>query len=217
MPNLRGRRRRKPTNVEVAVTRDVGAGLPDTEAIAAALEVASKYSSHALLHHSVRSYLWGHAYAAANGIDFDAELLGVAALLHDIGLTEMFDSHTVAFEDAGGQLSWVFGAAAGWPLPRRERAAEIIVLHMRDMVSASEDPESHLLQVATSFDVSGRYAEHFPEELRREVLAQYPRLNFGAAFLDLCTRQANRKPDSAAAELIRGGLGSRIAANPLDQ
>jgi hypothetical protein len=196
---------------------DVGAGLPDTKATAAALEVTTKYSSHALLHHSVRSYLWGHAYAAANGIDFDAELLGVAALLHDIGLTEMFDSHTVAFEDAGGQLSWVFGAGAGWSTARRDRVAEIIILHMRDMVSASEDPESHLLQVATSFDVSGRYAEFFPEHLRIEVLARYPRLNFGTEFLDLCTQQADRKPRSAAAELIQGGLATRLAANPLDR
>jgi hypothetical protein len=209
--------RGQPINVEVFVTAEVGAGLPDMTATAAALEVSTQYSSPALLNHSVRSYLWGRAYAAANGIDFDAELLGVAALLHDIGLTEVFDSHTVAFEDAGGQLSWVFGAAAGWPVARRDRVAEIIVLHMRDMVSASADPESHLLQVATSFDVSGRYAEHFPQELRSDVLARYPRLGFGAAFLDLCTQQANRKPGSAAAELIRAGLAARIAANPLDR
>jgi hypothetical protein len=203
--------------VDVTVTADAGAGLPDTPAAAAALEVSAKYCSPALLNHSVRSYLWGRTYAAAQAFDFDAELLCVASLLHDIGLTEVFDSHTVAFEDAGGQLSWVFGAAAGWPATRRNRVAEIIILHMRDMVAASEDPESHLLQVATSFDVSGRYAEHFPEEARIEVLARYPRLDFRAEFLDLCTRQAKRKPGSAAAELIQAGLATRIAANPLDR
>ncbi len=196
---------------------DVPADLPDTGATNAALEVSSKYCSPALFNHSVRSYLWSRSYATADGIDFDAELLGVAALLHDIGLTEVFDSHTVAFEESGGQLAWVFGAAVGWPAARRNRVAEIIVLHMRDMVSTSQDPESHLLQVATSFDVSGRYAERFPERLRDDVLARYPRLGFGAAFLDLCTKQGSRKPASAAAELIRGGLAARIATNPLDR
>ena len=58
------------------MTAEVGAGLPDMAAAAAALEVSTQYSSPALLNHSVRSYLWGRAYAAANGIDFDAELLG---------------------------------------------------------------------------------------------------------------------------------------------
>jgi hypothetical protein len=203
--------------VKVTVTADAGAGLPDTAAAAAALEVSTKYCTPALLNHSVRSYLWGQAYAVARGVDFDAELLGVAALLHDIGLTEVFDSHAVAFEDAGGHLSWVFGAAAGWPASRRDRVAEIIILHMRDMVPASDDAESHLLQVATSFDVSGRYAEHFPGELRTVVLARYPRLDFGAEFLELCTQQADRKPGSAAAGLIQAGLATRIAANPLDR
>lgn len=195
---------------------DIGSGLPDTRATGAALEVSTKYCSPALLNHSVRSYLWGSAYAAANGIDLDVELLSVAALLHDLSLTDVFDSHTVAFEEAGGQLAWVFGAGAGWPVIRRDRVAEIIVLHMRDTVPASQDPESHVLQVATSFDVSGRYSEHFPEHLRSEVLAQCPRLGFGAAFLALCTKQASRKPGSAAAELVLAGLAARIAANPLD-
>jgi hypothetical protein len=53
--------------------------------------------------------------------------------------------------------------------------------------------------------------------LRSDVLARYPRLDFGAAFLDLCTQQANRKPGSAAAELIQAGLAARSAANPLDR
>jgi hypothetical protein len=49
--------RGQPINVEVSVTAEVGAGLPDT-ATAAALEVSTQYSAPALLNHSVRSYLW---------------------------------------------------------------------------------------------------------------------------------------------------------------
>jgi len=53
-------------------------------------------------------------YASKHGITFDDELLYVSAMLHDIGLTDVFDSHRVAFEEAGGYLAWVFGVAAGW-------------------------------------------------------------------------------------------------------
>ena len=83
-------------------------------------------------------------YGAAHGITFDDELYYVSALLHDIGLTKVFDSHTVEFEEAGGDLAWVFGVAAGWSADRAARATEIIVLHMRDDVSPAADPESHI-------------------------------------------------------------------------
>ena len=75
---------------------------PQTPAATAALSVATRFYSPALLNHCIRSYLWGTMYGAAHGITFDDELYYVSALLHDIGLTEAFDSHTLAFEEAGG-------------------------------------------------------------------------------------------------------------------
>src|SRR4051795_10408069 len=94
---------------------------PETPAAAAALSVATRYYSPALLNHCVRSYLWGAMYGRAHGIAFDDELYYVSALLHDLGLTEPFDNHRLAFEDAGGHLAWVFGTAAGWPAERAAR------------------------------------------------------------------------------------------------
>ncbi len=156
-------------------------------------------------------------YAAAHGVSVDDELYYVAALLHDIGLTDPFDSHRVAFEEAGGELAWVFGAAAGWPSDRSTRAKEIIVLHMRDDVSSAADAESHILQVATSWDVVGRRPEEFPSEARAEVLARYPRLGFGNEFLACFEDQARRKPGSAAAASVANNGAVRIRANPLDR
>lgn len=190
---------------------------PQTPAAAAALSVGSRFYSPSLLNHCVRAYLWGVRYAAAHYIVYDDELFYVAALLHDIGLTDSFDSHRLPFEEAGGDLAWVFGVASGWPADRAARAMEIIVLHMRDDVPATVDPESHLLQVATSWDVVGRRPEEFSAEARAEVLARYPRLNFGSEFLACFADQATRKPDSAAGVSIASNGGERIGANPLDQ
>jgi len=189
---------------------------PQTPAATAALSVATRFYSPALLNHSVRSYLWGAMYGAAHGIAFDDELYYVSALLHDFGLTESFDSHRVPFEEAGGDLAWVFGTAAGWPADRAVRAMEIVVLHMRDDVSSTVDPESHLLQVATSWDVVGLRPEEFPAEARAEILARHPRLGFGSEFLACFEDQASRKPDSAAARSIANNGAGRIKANPLD-
>lgn len=189
---------------------------PETPAAAAALAVATRFCSPALLNHSIRAYLWGAGYARARGIEFDDELYYVSSLLHDIGLTETFDSHTVPFEEAGGRLAWVFGTAAGWSPARAARAEEIVVVHMRDAVTASDDPESHLLQVATSWDVSGQRPEEFPEDARAAVLARHPRLGFGAEFLAAFEEQSRRKPGCAADRSVTGGIAARIAANPLD-
>jgi hypothetical protein len=189
---------------------------PHTPAATAALSVAARFYTPALLNHCIRSYLWGTEYAAAHGIDFDDELYYVSAMLHDIALTEPFDSHRLPFEEAGGDLAWVFGVAAGWPEERAARATEIIVLHMRPDVPAAADPESHLLQVATSWDVAGQRPEEFSPETRAKIVTAHPRLGFGAEFTACFADQAQRKPDGAAAVSIANNGAVRIAANPLD-
>lgn len=190
---------------------------PQTAAATAALSVATRFYSPALLNHCVRSYLWGARYAEAHGIGFDDELYYVSAMLHDIALTDPFDSHRISFEEAGGELAWVFGVAAGWSAERSARATEIIVLHMRDDdVPAAADPESHLLQVATAWDVVGRRPEEFPAEVRAEILVRYPRQGFGGEFIACFEDQARRKPGGAAAASVAHDGADRIRANPLD-
>ena len=189
---------------------------PRTPAATAALTVATRFSSPALLNHCVRSYLWGTTYAAAHGISVDDELFYVSAMLHDMALTDSFDSHRVSFEQAGGDLAWVFGIAAGWSADRAARATEIIVLHMRDDVAPDVDPEAHLLQVATSWDVAGRRPEEFSAETRDEIVGRYPRQGFSSEFIACFQDQATRKPGGAAAASMANDGARRIAANPLD-
>ncbi|MEV7519400.1 HD domain-containing protein [Streptomyces sp. NPDC091371] len=189
----------------------------DTESARAAYEIAAEYTDAALLNHSVRSYAFGAEYADRHGLAYDAELLYVSALLHDMGLTAPFDSHTLPFEEAGGHVARVLTAGLGWPPARRARAEEVIVLHMRDDVSAADDVESHLLQVGTSADVSGLRLADFDPAFTEALLKERPRLGFGASFLALVEDQASRKPACAAAAYVAGGAASRITANPMDR
>jgi hypothetical protein len=188
---------------------------PTSPAAQGALEVVTAFSSPALVNHCVRSYLWAASYGEAHRIDFDAELLYVAAMLHDLGLEPEFDNVALPFETAGGHVAWVYAAGAGWPATRRLRAAEIVVRHMAD-IEPDLDPEGHLLAVATSLDISGRRPEDWSDELRREVVAEFPRLDLSARFLRCFEDQAQRKPGSSAAAAIGNGISRRIASNPLD-
>ena len=77
---------------------------PDSAVCSSALGVCAEFSSPALVNHCRRSYVWAAAYAVEHGIAFDAELLYVSAMLHDIGLVDAFDNHSVPFENLGGHF-----------------------------------------------------------------------------------------------------------------
>jgi HD superfamily phosphodiesterase len=190
--------------------------IPDTPAARGALEVAAQYHTPSLLNHSLRAYLWAAAYAQGNGIAFDAELLYVSAMLHDIGLAAEFDSHTVPYEEAGGHVAWAFCAGAGWSPERRVRACEVIIRHMWEEVPLEEDPEGHLLELSTGMDISGRRTDEIPAEVRQEVLERHPRLEIAKEFSVCIADQGARKPSSFAARFVRDGIVDRIIRNPLD-
>jgi HD domain len=189
---------------------------PDSRTARAALEVVTAYCSPALVNHCLRSYVWAASYGVLHGIGFDAELLYVSAMLHDIGLVTEFDSHTVPFEEVGGHVAWVFGAGAGWPVERRGRAAQVIVRHMGGEVDPGADPEGHLLRTATGFDIAGRAPDGWPPEFRAEVVRRLPRSSLVEEFLRLFEEQARRKPGCAAAAAVASGLAGRMSANVLD-
>jgi hypothetical protein len=190
--------------------------VPSTSAAEQARWVVTTFASPALANHSERSYLWAASYGDAHGMGYDAELLYVSAMLHDIGLTPSFDSHTVPFERAGGDVARVFAAGAGWSVERGGRAAEVIERHMWDAVDPSVDPEGYLLEIATGLDISGRNPSWWPTDLRAAVLARHPRLDLGPEFVACFAAEGARKPDSSAAAALRSGIADRIAANVLD-
>jgi HD superfamily phosphodiesterase len=191
--------------------------LPSSQVCAYAVEVATTYCSPALVNHLFRAYIWAAALGTSDGVEFDPDLLFVAAMLHDVGLVDVFDSHTVPFEEAGGSVAWVFAAGAGWPPARRARLSEVIVRHMWPEVAATEDPEGHLLSRAAALDITGRGVDDLPAGFVAEVLEKYPRLTLVDEFLRCFAAQAERKPQSRAATSMRNDLSTRMPANPLER
>src|ERR1041384_739931 len=62
--------------------------VPPDSPLARDAEVAAQdLSKPALLNHSSRAYTWGAAIAALQGITFDRELLYLAAMFHDTGIS----------------------------------------------------------------------------------------------------------------------------------
>ncbi len=190
---------------------------PRTRAAAGALELATACHSPALLNHVLRSWVWAEAFALLEGRDgVDHELLHVSALLHDIGLVDVFDNASLSYEEAGGHVAVALTAGAGWPAERRQRALEVIVRHNWPRVDPDVDLEGHLLEVATGLDISGSRADALGQDFVREVLGVYPRLTLATAFTASVQDQALRKPSTAARRLVDGGVATRLAHHPLD-
>jgi hypothetical protein len=187
-----------------------------TPATTTAREVVTRFSSPAMVDHCERAYLWSASLGELRGIAYDRELLYVAAMLHDLGLAAAFDNHTAPFEDAGGDVGWVFAAGAGWPGARRDRVNEIIVRHMWAAVDPALDAEGHLLCEGTGLDISGRNADVWPAAFRAEVLARHPRGRLVEEFAAAFRAQAQRKPGCAAAAAVASGIEERLVRNPLE-
>ncbi len=189
--------------------------VPDSRVAREAEELIREAAPDFLANHSFRSYAWSVTLADRDGVGCDAELLYVAALLHDIGLVPQFDSGG-CFEDDGAQAAAAFAGERGWTAERQDAVAEAIRLHMAAEIALEDGPEAYLLWHATGLDVRGhRYEEIAPEEAAA-VLAAYPRLDFKRGFAEFFTDQAERKPHCVVAELIRGGFAERIAAAPFE-
>ncbi len=201
---------------KVVVLRIEALPMPATTACAAAEEVVRGYSPDALVNHCLRSYIWGASLGLASEIAFDAELLFVSAMVHDIALEVPFDNYSLPFEEAGGHVAWVIGSGAGWATPRRVRAAEVIIRHMWDEVDRRQDPEGYLLMRATSLDISGRDLDEWPAGLRDDVVQRYPRLDLVDKFVERFEDQARRKPACLAARYISDGIAERLRSNPLN-
>jgi hypothetical protein len=191
--------------------------IPDSRIAGRAAELVRTWSPDFLTNHCFRSYAWSVALADRDRVRFDAELLYVAALLHDLGLAARFDTGR-CFEEDGAGAAAELAAAEGWSDERREALAEAIRLHVAAEIELEDGPEAYLLWHATGLDVTGhRHGDLTPQTIET-VVTTYPRLNFKRGFTDLIADQAARKPNPncwatrAAAE----GIGERIAAAPFE-
>jgi hypothetical protein len=144
---------------------------------------------------------------------YDAELLYVAAVLHDLGLVSGFDSGRCFEEDSADAAAEVAGLA-GWPAKRCDALAEAIRLHMGAVVSPEDKPEAYLLSAATALDVTGNRYGDLDTRTVEAVVAEHPRLDFKAGFTRLFVDQAVRKPGCQVAALVRNRISDRIARAP---
>jgi hypothetical protein len=194
---------------------DVLAVRPDSRLAREAEELMGVVAPPFLTNHSFRSHFFAVALAHRDQVRFDPELLYVAALLHDVGLVEEFDTGK-CFEKDSADAAARLAAEDGWSSERSDRLAEAIRLHVATEIDLGDGPEAYLLWHSTGLDVGGHRHEELTAATVESVLSAYPRLDFKQGFTALIADQAERKAGCWASRAIAAGIADRIAASPFE-
>jgi HD domain len=157
--------------------------IPDSLLAKEATGILREYSSNLLFNHSVRVYLFAAEQGRQQKLQFDAELLYVAAAFHDLGLSKKFSSQNERFEVDGANAARQFLSAHNIPQEQVQTVWEAIALHTTPDIPQYMRPEIALLYSGVALDVLGIGFDQFPSDLREQIVAKYPRKHFKEDFL----------------------------------
>ena len=179
-------------------------------------EHCRELSSPALVNHCLRVYVWGALLGSRDRLRYDAELLYVTSLLHDLGLTDSFASRAAApcFAVQGALAARDWSLEHGCDRSRADRVADAISLHINPRVPPSEGVEAHLLTAGAAFDVIGARYRHLAKPLVTASVERYPRLGFKGEMDERTRVAARRGPRTRVAFGYRFGFGRMIAGAP---
>lgn len=175
----------------------------DSALATAADALLAKVSPPALVNHCKRTYVFGTRLLEQAGKAYDAEALYVAAMLHDLGLTDAYEDGVTPFEKRGAEVAKAEMLAAGADPAFAALVHDAVALHLE--VHAAKDPRPEVAGVSlgAAVDVLGLRLDRLPPSFVAETLETYPRLGFKALLIPVLRKQAHLKPTSLVAQHLR--------------
>ncbi|MCK8647283.1 HD domain-containing protein [Mycobacterium colombiense] len=155
-----------------------GIHVPDTALAREATEFIRDTADELLFNHSRRVFFFGALQGVRRGLKPDTELLYVAAMFHDIGLTERYRGSGIRFEVDGADAARDFLTARGVDKAEADKVWLGIALHTTSGVPEFMAPEVALLQAGVEVDVVGVGREQVAPEALAAVTAAHPRPQF---------------------------------------
>ncbi|MDB5363409.1 MAG: Phosphohydrolase [Rhodospirillales bacterium] len=174
-----------------------GVRIPDSKLACEVTQIIRDTESDLLFHHSIRVYFWGALTGNRMERTFDPELLYMAAMFHDIGLTARYENSQLRFEVDGANAAREFLQGHGISESDVETVWNAVALHTTPGIPQYMRPEIALVQAGAGMDVAGRGYEQFTDEQREAVIAAFPRgSDFKHRIIDAFYRGMKHRPDS---------------------
>jgi HD superfamily phosphodiesterase len=173
-----------------------GIVIPDTALVREATEFIRSAEDDVLFHHSRRVFLFGALHGRRLGLQSDLELLYVAAMFHDLGLTARYGTSTQRFEMDGADAARDFLLEHGVEQSDADKVWLGIALHTTPEVTARLDPETALLAAGVKTDVVGVGREELTAEAIEAVTAAHPRPDFKNRILAAFNDGMKHRPDT---------------------
>lgn len=165
--------------------------VPDAAACRAAHDWVFDNTPDFIAHHSLRSYRFARMLATRlDGFeaDYDAGLLFLSCILHDVGLTDHANG-TERFEVDGADFARDFVIEHGVSAEAAQVVWEAIALHTTSSIACRMRPEIALTNIGVGTDVFGHRHEALTEAEVDDVHAGLPRLDLGSRLFDSAVNQ----------------------------
>jgi HD domain len=117
-----------------------GIKVTDSSLVRDAIELARSSSEPFLFNHVMRSWLFGILLLEGAEVVPDPELLGVSAILHDLGLTDRYTG-TKRFEVDGANAALAFLKGRGISTQDMQVVWDAIALHTTRSIALHKQPE----------------------------------------------------------------------------
>lgn len=189
---------------------------PDSACTRIAVEKLETLSSASVANHSHRSYIWASLLGQLDGRRWDAEILYVAMMLHDLGLTESLHGSCQCSEcftlDAMNGVPEVFQSTTP---DRAEKIRRAVLLHLNIAVPGEVHGwEAHYVRAGTALDVVGERYKQLPAGLIQATLQKHPRLVLKEELRAWVERESKLRPTSRMAMLKRLGFSRLVRVAP---
>lgn len=172
-----------------------GIRVPDSAMARAATQLVRDTENDLLYHHSRRVFFWGALTGERRKLKYDAELLYMGAMFHDMGLTKAYASKDLRFEVDGANTARDF--LKSYDIPERdiEDVWTAIALHTTPGVPEHMRPTIALVTAGVEMDVLGIAYQDFTGQQRDHVCEHHPRGDhFKESIIDAFAQGTIRKP-----------------------
>jgi hypothetical protein len=170
-----------------------GIKVPDTTLVRNAMELARGLLEPFLFNRVMRSWLFGVVLSEGAEHAPDAELLAVAAVLHDLGLTDRYTGAN-RFEVDGANAARVFLSDQGISAHQMQLVWDAIALHTTPTLALHKEPEVVMVHSGIAVDVLGVGLDRVPQDKQRAILSEFPRLAFKTQFKGRLCNVVRQKP-----------------------